>query len=194
MHCGVALRKEQDQLCSKCRQHVHPFAQNRGIYIYKSPIKEGMYRFKYSNRRCYGRVFAKDAQHYLGDWLAFIKPDVIVPVPMYGPKERKRGYNQATVFACALGERLNIPVDSKLVKRVKNSLPQKMLDEQQRKNNLKNAFKVDRADVEYRKVLLVDDIYTTGATMDEVATVLLEAGAASVYGICICVGEDRPRR
>ncbi len=194
MHCGVALKKEQEQFCSKCKQHTHHFAQHRGIYLYKPPMKGSMYKFKYSNRRCYARVYARDARRFLGDWLDFINVDAIIPVPMFLRKEKRRGYNQATAFAIALSEQLELPYSTKIVARVKNSLPMKTLDEQQRKNNLKNAFKVRDIDIKSKKILLVDDIYTTGATMDAVSAALLEAGAASVYGLSICIGEDRPRR
>ena len=83
-----------------------------------------------------------------------------------------------------------MPVESRLVYRVKNTVPQKELNNRQRKDNLKGAFQVRTNIVKYRKILLVDDIYTTGATMDAVGEVLKTAGIEEIYFLCICIGES----
>lgn len=92
------------------------------------------------------------------------------------------------MFARALGRELDIPVDAGLVKRVRNTVPQKELNDRERRHNLKNAFQLTPDIVEYRQILLVDDIYTTGSTMDAVAEVLLSGGAKNIYYICISIG------
>ena len=107
---------------------------------------------------------------------------------MYRSKQRLRGYNQAEVFAKALGRSTGIPVDKKLLFRVRNTTPQKDLNEHERKYNLKNAFQLRADIVKYNKILLADDIYTTGSTMDEASKTLLEAGATKIYFICIGIG------
>ena len=80
-------------------------------------------------------------------------------------------------------------MDNKVVRRVKNTKPLKALSERQRKDNLKGAFQVDTNIVKYSKILLVDDIYTTGATIDAIAELLKKSGAKEVYFLSICVGE-----
>ncbi len=194
MVCGLQLRRESDELCSQCRGKSHAFTQHRGVFIYKPPMKAAMYRFKYANRRCYGRTFARAAARYTGDWISHLGVDAIIPVPMYHKKEKRRGYNQAAVFARALSEETGIPVLERHVARIKDSAPQKTLNVQERKNNLKNAFKVADTELKLNRVLLVDDIYTTGATMDQVSEALLASGISEVYGLSVCVGVDRPRR
>ena len=108
---------------------------------------------------------------------------------MYAAKKRKRGYNQAEVFAEELGKRLDIPMEKKWIRRVWNTVPQKELNYQQRKDNLKGAFQVKTNIVKYKKVLLVDDIYTTGSTIDAVSKVCREAGIANIYFLTVSIGD-----
>ena len=115
---------------------------------------------------------------------------MIVPVPMYKGKQRVRGYNQAEVFAKALSELLNIPAESQLIQRIRDTRPQKELNDVQRKNNLKNAFQMKENIVQYRHILVVDDIYTTGSTAQAVAEELIKTGVSRVYMMSICIGED----
>lgn len=147
-----------------------------------------MYRFKYSNKREYALFYAAEAAKLYGDWVKRNKIEVIVPIPMYPGKKRRRGYNQAEVFAKALGKELGIKVDRGLVKRVRDTTPQKELNDKERRCNLKNAFQFVPNIVKYKEILLVDDIYTTGSTMDAVAEVLLLAGVKNIYFICISIG------
>ena len=107
---------------------------------------------------------------------------------MYRKKQKKRGYNQAEVFARALGRETGLPVEGRLLVRNRDTVPQKELNDRQRRQNLKNAFQLVPDIVKYRKILLVDDIYTTGSTMDEAAKTLLAAGAEQVYYICVSIG------
>lgn len=116
--------------------------------------------------------------------------DAIIPIPMYQPKQRKRGYNQAESFAYALSELTQIPVDTTIIQRIRDTTPQKELDDTERKNNLKNAFQTGKSIVKYKKVIVVDDIYTTGSTMEAVAKELKYIGIHQIYALCICIGEE----
>ena len=93
------------------------------------------------------------------------------------------------MFAKALSRETGIAVERNLIRRVKNTAPQKALNDRQRKDNLKNAFQVAINIVKYRKILLVDDIYTTGATVDAIAETLQKAGITEIYILSICIGE-----
>jgi predicted amidophosphoribosyltransferase len=93
------------------------------------------------------------------------------------------------VFARALSIETGIPMDAHLVVRTRNTTPQKELNEKARRENLKKAFQSVTNIVEYKRVLLVDDIYTTGSTIDAVAEVLLAAGVQSIFFICVSIGE-----
>lgn len=116
--------------------------------------------------------------------------EVIVPAPMYLPKKRKRGYNQAECFARAISDLTGIPTTTDLVYRVEDTTPQKALDVNQRKNNLKNAFQKGKNVVQYNCVMVVDDIYTTGSTAEAVARELIKQGTHRVYLLTVCIGED----
>ena len=186
--CGKPIWDARGEYCTDCTKRKHAYRQGKAVFVYKAGIKKSMYRFKYSNRREYARFYAKCAADVQGDWICDRQIEVIVPIPMYIKKQRRRGYNQAEVFARALGKELGIPVDAKLVKRVRNTLPQKELNDKERQHNLKNAFQLTTNIVKYSQILLADDIYTTGSTMDAVAEVLLAGGAKNIYYICISIG------
>ena len=125
-----------------------------------------------------------------GAALRRFRPDVIIPVPVHPSRYRKRGYNQAEILARKLGERLQIEVCSTLLVRVKRTRPQKELNTAERMRNLQKAFIVEGTlPKRYRRILLIDDIYTTGSTMETCTRRLKEAGAEKVFCISICSGQ-----
>lgn len=187
--CGKPLTDERKEYCSDCRKKQHFYTQGKAVFVYDGAIRISMYRFKYSNKREYAPFYAKVAAERYGTWLKRKGVEAIVPVPMYFWKRQLRGYNQAEVFAKALGKELQIPVECKMVKRVRNTIPQKELNGEERRCNVKNAFQFTEDIVKYKQIVLVDDIYTTGSTMDAVTEVLLAAGVKKVYYICISIGE-----
>ena len=189
MKCGSPIANPIDEYCNNCNRTTHHFQQNKAVFRYEGRMKESMYRFKYSNRRCYGKVYANQAAKLYGKWIRQKKIQAIIPVPMFRPKEKLRGYNQATVFAKELGKLTGIPVATDLILRNKETEAMKGLGRLKRKKNLLNAFTLTENELQFRKVLVVDDIYTTGTTMDSVAKVLKSGGTTQIYGLCICIGE-----
>lgn len=186
--CGKPLENERMEYCGDCRTKKHIFCQGKAVFVYEGHIRQSMYRFKYGGKREYARYYAKEAARLYLRWARRRGIEVIVPVPMYSRKKRRRGYNQAEVFANALGREMGLRVDASAVKRVRSTVPQKELNDAERRSNLKNAFQSGRNIVNYKQILLVDDIYTTGSTMDAVGEALLSAGAEHVYYICISIG------
>lgn len=187
--CGKQLENERQEYCGDCNRKKHCFLQGKAVFSYRKEMKLSMYRFKYANKREYADYFAEVAAWKYGDWITRRGVEVIIPIPMFLGKMRQRGYNQADVFAKALSRELELPVESQLVYRVKNTVPQKELNDRQRKDNLKGAFQVRTNIVKYKRILLVDDIYTTGATIDAVGEVLKAIGVEEIYFLCICIGE-----
>lgn len=186
--CGKPVGDERQEYCGDCAAKRHSFCQGKAVFVYRGAIRQSMYRFKYANRREYAQFYARYAVRLYGAWLGRKQVEVIVPIPMYRKKQKKRGYNQAEVFARALGRETGLPVEGRLLVRNRDTVPQKELNDRQRRQNLKNAFQLVPDIVKYRKILLVDDIYTTGSTMDEAAKTLLAAGAEQVYYICVSIG------
>ena len=149
-----------------------------------------MYRFKYAGRREYARFYGRQIAYHLKDVIEEWDVDALVPVPIHRSRRIQRGYNQAEVLAKEIGFYLGIPVETHLLKRVKKTLPQKLLDDRQRQNNLKNAFKIGRNDVKCKSTIVIDDIYTTGSTIDHCAKVLKQHGVERIYYISIAIGRE----
>lgn len=191
IHCGRPLSSNVSEYCYDCgrKDLTLSFKQGKALFWYKGAIKRSMYKFKYANKREYGDFYAQVALEVYGEWMLKHNIQCIVPVPMYGKKKKSRGYNQAEVFAKALSEKTGIPTDAKCLKRIKNTIPMKNLNDIERKNNLKNAFQLNENIVQYTYIMIVDDIYTTGSTADAICEELLRAGVEEVYFLSICIGE-----
>ena len=112
--------------------------------------------------------------------------DVIVPAPMHRKDVKRRGFNQAALIAREVGRELGIPVDEKAVSKTRLTQAQKQLDRLSRTRNLRNAFSADPSALKNKRVLLIDDICTTGSTLREITSVIMKNGAASVRCACCC--------
>ncbi len=191
MHCGRPLENGRAEYCPDCRKKdfTRSFRAGRSLFLYQGAVPGMMYRFKYAERQEYAQFFALCAAYAYTDWIRHIRPDVIMPVPMYRRKQRRRGYNQAAVFGRELGRIFGIPYTDRCVRRIRNTQPMKELDDIGRVRNITGAFAAASELDGYRSVLLVDDIYTTGATADEVSRTLLEAGVGCVYFLSISIGK-----
>lgn len=187
MKCGKHLVDERE-FCGDCSRVQHVFVRGRALYEYESVVGS-IYRFKYGGRREYADFFAEEMEKYLGDFIREIRPDALIPIPLHRKRKNRRGYNQAECLARALGARMEIPVRSRYLLRVRNTTPLKLLNPAERQNNLKKAFIIGENDVKLEKVILVDDIYTTGSTMDEAARTLLANGVKSIYFVALACGE-----
>lgn len=113
---------------------------------------------------------------------------MLVPVPLHPSKQRARGYNQAELLASCLSEYTSIPMANDLIYRVKKTTPQKELSDNYRKKNMKKAFKMAENIVKLDVAMVIDDIYTTGSTMDAMSACLLEAGFKEIYCMSLCIG------
>ncbi|MBQ9065164.1 MAG: ComF family protein [Blautia sp.] len=185
MKCGSPVQ-EQEEYCTECTKHSHIFRQGRGVFVYDDRWKASLERFKYYGSREFADFYAAAMVKWGGKSLKKWAPDVIVPVPLHISKERKRGFNQALLIAEEAGRRTGIPVSKTLLRKIKKTESQKKLDYAHRKRNLSGAF-LASPEARGRIVLIVDDVYTTGSTMDECAGALLGAGAADVYFLTFCI-------
>lgn len=183
MRCGKKLQEEA-QYCSECRERERTYVRGRALYEYASAAPS-IYRFKYGNRREYGAYFGEEMAEELDSFIRKVEPDGLIPIPLHWKRLRSRGYNQAQILAEEIGRLLQIPVYSKLLKRGRNTVPMKKLNGAERQNNLKRAFNVAGNDVKLKRVIIVDDIYTTGTTIEEAARVLKKAGVEEVYFVTL---------
>lgn len=186
MRCGKKV-EEGEEFCRDCRERSHLYERGRALYEYDSAA-ESIYRFKYGGRREYADFYGEQITDYLGDFIREVRPDGFVPIPLHRRRKARRGYNQAGLLAKAVGRRMGIPVYERLLVRVRDTVPQKKLNCPERQNNLKKAFIMPENDVKLKTILVFDDIYTTGATIDEAARALKAAGAERVCFIALACG------
>lgn len=188
MKCGKPVREDGIVFCADCRKHRHFFVQNRACFQYHG-MEQSIYRFKYKGRQEYGDYYGQEIAERLREYIEEINPDAIIPVPLHRSKFQHRGFNQAQRIADVIGDQFDVPVLPNFVIRSKKTQPQKDLSRSERQNNLKKAFKIAQNDVKLNTIIVVDDIYTTGSTIDMVSQVCLDAGIKKVYGICLAVGD-----
>ena len=188
MKCGKQLTNVRDEYCGDCTKRTHLFTRGRAVFSYDS-VAASLYRFKYQGRQEYAGYYGECAASILEREKMFKYADALIPVPLHYTRQRKRGYNQAELFAKELGKHWNIPVRSDLVIRQKKTIPLKQLNPAQRQNNLKKAFKLMQNDVKLKTIIIVDDIYTTGSTIDSVAELFLQNGVRNIFFITLAVGK-----
>ena len=187
MKCGRPLT-EDTEYCDSCRREKHYFHSGRSLYRYRSAAS-GMYRLKNAGRQEYAEVYAQEIVKHLGGYIRSLGDAVLVPVPVHPRKERKRGYNQAELLAREIGHLMGLPVAPELVRRVDDTKAAKLLNGRERGLNLKNAFKLAQNSVKWKTAIIIDDIFTTGATVDGVAKALSGAGVSRIHFVCVSSGD-----
>lgn len=189
MRCGKPVREEATEYCYDCERKEHSFERGYGLWLHEKRVRYAIYQFKYHNRRIYSGFFARELSREYGEAIRRWGISLIIPVPLSKKRRKQRGYNQAELLAKELSEIMRIPVDSRhLVRRIDTD-PQKLLDPEHRRQNLRYAFEWRGQKRVAGNVLLIDDIYTTGNTIDSAARVLKRAGAGKVYFLTISIGQ-----
>lgn len=189
MKCGKPVKSEEQEYCRDCRKRAYAYDQGRSLWLHVSPVPQAIYQFKFHNKRYYGDIFAREMAEQYGDWIRSRGVEEIIPVPLHPSRLRERGFNQAGLLARRLSEELGIPMGKNVVFRIRRTKPQKELDDREREKNLVQAFGVSRQWKAPRRVLLVDDIYTTGNTIHRISRLLKKAGAQKVYFLTISIGQ-----
>lgn len=190
--CRRLLTKAETDLCHHCRTHapelLHtkrniPFiAQWTALWYYKDGVRKSIHRFKFSNARSYAEVYARHLAVKLLECDYADRFDILTWVPTSPLRRFARGYDQSALLAGALGKELSIrPV--KVLQKIRHTPPQSGLrDASQRRANVQGAYRVrSHETIAGKRILLLDDVLTTGATASECARVLLTAGAQEVY-------------
>lgn len=188
--CGKEVESGQMEYCYDCMRHPRAFEQNFALLNYNSAASRSMSAIKYKGRREYLDFYSQAVYLRFAGTIRRLSPDVMVPVPIHSSRRRSRGFNQAELLARRMGKQLGIPVCPGGLKRVKKTLPQKELNQQERLKNLRQAFVPGQLPGGVRTVLLVDDIYTTGSTLEACARALRAMGVEKVYGLTLCIGHN----
>lgn len=188
-HCGKPLEKNRADHCYDCSKLKHHFTAGRALWLYQEGVKNAIKRYKFEGRHSMHKAFTDELFHFYEEHIGW-QIDLITSVPLHLDKLRKRGYNQAALISNRLGKLLQIRTNDSLLKRTKKTLAQKELADAERILNVKDAFVLNKqGSVEGLNILVVDDIFTTGATIDACSSVLKEAGAANVYFLTIAIGK-----
>lgn len=187
LKCGKEL-EEEEEYCADCRRKRHNYEQGAAVFEYGS-MAASLYRFKYGKRQEYADFYGKCMVERLGSRWKDWGIQALIPVPIHPSRRNQRGYNQAQLLAEAISRRTGIPVRNDIIVRYKKTLPQKELDEGQRQNNLKKAFKILENDVKLDTIVIIDDIYTTGSTINAMAAMLHKAGIKKIYYAALAIGK-----
>lgn len=189
MRCGKPVRSEEQEYCYDCSRNRHDYDRGYSLWLHRKPVNQSIYQFKYHNQRHFAVYYAREMAEAFGRNVTAWAPDLIMPVPLHKVRKQKRGYNQALLLAKELGRQWNIPVDERSLYRKKYTDPQKILDPGRRKENLRQAFELRESFRPVPAVLLIDDIYTTGNTLDAAARKLKEKGVQKVFFLTISIGQ-----
>jgi ComF family protein len=177
-----------DHTCGVCLARPPHFVRAAAWACYpreeaeEHPLRQAVQKFKYGRKvslgKPLGRLMATGCREFLRDCEA----DVIIPVPLHPKRLRWRGFNQAVLLARELSRAYGVSTDPFLLRRIKPTQPQTQLDEEERRRNVRGAFalSVGRS-VEGKTVLLVDDVYTSGATVNECSRTLKRSGAEQIF-------------
>lgn len=175
-HCGRLSISNVDY-CDSCIEKNLSFDTARSVFLYKEPISYLIQNFKYNNLRYLGDYFSSkmieiyNLENFACDFITF--------VPMTDKRIRKREYNQAEILARKVAKGLNLEVKD-IIAKVRETEHQAKLSFKERTQNLKGAFKVKKADVLGKEVLLIDDVLTTGSTVETISSELKKKGAKKV--------------
>lgn len=190
--CGREVPSEEIEYCDECRKNKRTFDRGFPIYHYLPPVSDAVISIKYRPRPEYISFYGREIVRIHGKTFQDLGIQALVPIPVHEHRLRKRGFNQASLLAGEISAGTGIPVHEKLLIRRVDTKPQKELNDREREKNLREAFWMHpeaKQEPVPKRVLLVDDIYTTGATITACERILRKLGAEQVYYTSICIGK-----
>jgi competence protein ComFC len=189
--CGQPLESFHPEvteaiLCSSCNPPRYSFARARSLAIYQDQLVSALLMLKYQRMEPLAKWFAERMASLVRREGECLEADLVVPVPLHKERERERGYNQAALLAKPLAKALGLPYRPVLLVRKRPRPEKRILSVEERWEAVHGAFATrPGSQVDKLRVLLVDDVLTTGATLDACARALLDAGAKSVVGVTV---------
>ncbi len=186
-HCAIPLNKKitPSITCGGCQQHLPIFDQVFSPFLYQQGMMQLIPQFKYHAKLYLGKTLAQlfiDEHHR--HKINTQQPELIIPVPLHKSRLRYRGFNQAKELADYFSKNMEIPSNDELIQRIKLTKTQKGLTAIERKKNIKNAFAITEksaaSELKNKHIVIIDDVITTGNTVNEVAKILKKSGAKQV--------------
>ncbi len=211
--CSSKIKRSFFSICDKCIELIetansedvkvffhHNFEDHKLIKNFYSKyefIKDGIFQqiihhLKYNRKSYLGILFGRKLGEDLNKLKWFDEIDLIIPVPIHRIKKMQRGYNQSSMIAKGINQSTKKPIKESVIKRIRNTETQTHLHLQERIENVKNAFKVtDKTKIFGKKILIVDDVCTTGSTVNEIARTLLASGAKEVNLVTLAFVKEK---
>lgn len=186
--CGKEVVSSTVEYCYDCTRYKRSFRRGMAVYNYNEAASRSMARIKYKNKREYLDFYGAVMSRCLGPSICRLAPQALVPVPVHPSRLRKRGFNQAEELARRLSASTGIPVLTDCLIRSRRTMPQKALGPAERLKNLQEAFSLAYIPSGLERVMLVDDIYTTGSTAEACTRILMAAGIKEVTSAVIFIG------
>ena len=182
--CPICWQPQrQGDPCGRCHEEKPAFQRARSPYLYQGVAREAVHALKYNYLSALAQPMAQLMARYVEEEEA-IEADVLAAVPLYARRQRLRGYNQSALLARELSRLCALPLAERGLARRRNTPPQaRSVDAEARRRNVTDAFVADCRWVAGKRILLIDDVMTTGATLDACARALRQAGAASVWAL-----------
>lgn len=186
--CALPL-PSKDMLCGQCQHKPPAFSQVIAPFRYSFPLDSLIPAFKHQHKLTYGRLMARlllqAIEHHYAEHQQAL-PDLVIPLPLHRARQAQRGYNQALELARPIVRRLAVPLDRRSLVRCRATVSQQGLEARERRRNLDGAFVCRHPErLADKHIALLDDVVTTGTTVNEASRTLLKAGAASVSIWCI---------
>ncbi len=210
-HCGKKLTASENIFCGECFSSLQParterisheynrkFANERiiddfqsaFIFVEETPIQSAIHSLKYNGKFKVGIYLGETAGKLIAEPVKNWEADFLLPVPLFHAKKAERGYNQSFYIAKGFSKILKLPVNSRIIKRTRYTQTQTALNFEERKENMLNAFETKhRKKIKGSKIILVDDVITTGSTVRECGRVLKLHGAEKVFALSVAIAE-----
>ncbi|MCD4817888.1 MAG: ComF family protein [Candidatus Cloacimonetes bacterium] len=213
LNCGIRINSDEKFLCNNCFSSLHYFSENyceicgglkeenscricetndflfdkaRSAYQLNSTLSKLIHSFKYEEMTSLGKFMAIQTAEFVRKYNPFEKVDFITPVPLHTVKTRIRGFNQAEVLSAEIGKNLNIRHLSNLVLRKRFTETQTKLSRKNRIKNVSNAFGLNKKyNIKRKNILIIDDVFTTGSTVNAICSTLKNSGADKVFVLTI---------
>jgi ComF family protein len=182
-----------NHICGNCLENKPYYSQVRAVASFETVIMEAIHKFKYGRNISIGYALGSFMAGFSFPDFDFPEFSLLVPVPLHVKRLRERGFNQSLLLAQVIGNKYKLPVDFSLLKRNKFTLTQTGLNKAEREKNIKGVFAVaDKKKIAGISLILIDDVYTTGATVNECAKVLLKAGAQKAAALTLSRVTQKP--
>ena len=199
--CGICNKINKKHLCKKCeiqirKYEIYKISKEKQKYFdyqikilrYENIIREKIIDYKFNEKSYMYKTFAKIVLNNEKIYRFLKKYDIMLCVPMHRKKKRQRGYNQAELIAKEIAKKLDIKMQYGNLIKIKDTKKQSSLNKSERKENIKGAFEIKNAElVNNKKIILFDDIYTTGNTVNECSKILKKAGAKEIVILTLAV-------